>query len=242
MMGTSFWIWSFAIFSMHINLSFSTKIIDCECANSTIAYKEFKLICNNSTKWSTNSYSCYRELFVSGTNRYRFGSVSIGDCRGSTLDPRISNAFKSIDIDTYDITYHGIETLSPNDLQFKTLETFKAAHNNLTMIPIGLFIYAGQLLRIDLSFNQISIVETGAFMELRYLSELQLAHNPIRCLDGMTFLPIALLAFSLQLPWDQMVEFDISNLAIEWDFRYLEFNGTHQFKFLSVEKYTKIQC
>lgn len=132
------------IFFLCISNSYSTTVINCQCSNNTKVYKDFKLICNNSTKLTRNSYSCYREIFIYGRSRHRLGSLWSGDCHGPTLDPRISNAFKNIDIYTFDISYHGIIVLSPNDLQFNTLRTFNASHNRLEKIPKGLFIVVYQ--------------------------------------------------------------------------------------------------
>lgn len=185
-------IWLLFIFSLNLNVSFSTKITECLCLNREQT-REFqfgiKLFCGEIANEvdSTEYYSCHRDIFMDGKGR-GLNNLTIGDgCRGSTLDPRISFAFKNLEF--YNISHHGIERLSPDDLHFDDLKELLASRNNLTVIQTSLFIHAPKLAEIDLAFNNIATLETGAFSELNGLEYLSLIKNPIRRIDGKVFFP-----------------------------------------------------
>lgn len=145
------------------NVSFSTTITDCLCTIRSVVPPKIILICDNEitpNKSNSQYYSCYNEIFTNG-------AVSVDSlktdnfCKGSTLDPGIPATFKGLT--EYDISYHGIESLSPDELRFSGLFRLNASHNNLQHIQVGLFKYAPELFRVDLNFNNIMVVEAGVF-------------------------------------------------------------------------------
>lgn len=206
------------VFSLGTNVSFSTTITDCLCTNVTGVFRTKILICanNNANKTDSRYYSCYEEIFENGGSDNI--DIKTGDCRGSTLDPRIPNAFK--DLWFYDISDHGIESISPEDFRFNQLHSLEALHNKLTFIPAGLFIHAPHLSQIDFSFNNITAVETGAFSELTKLDWLRLDNNPIRYYDGKIFLPLHFRINAFSITWNNVEEFDVSNMNGIFDFGY----------------------
>lgn len=121
---------------------------------------------------------------------------------------------------TYDISHHGIETLTYNDLRLDNLVTFIASHNKLTSIPAGLFRHAPKLWGIFLDFNHITTLEAGAFSEVKETTTISLDHNPIRRIDGKIFLPMNLRLNKLSITWDNVEEFDISDMNGLYEFRY----------------------
>lgn len=213
-------IWLF-IFLLGVNISFSTTITDCLCANQTIVLPKIKLICDNNfakENVDTRYYSCYREIFENDGKTRHETFLQTDGCQGSTLDTRIPNAFK--DLNYYDISNHNLDSLTPDDLRFNRLKTLYAKHNKLTFIPAGLFIHAPRISDINLSFNNITALEAGAFSELSHLRWLTLDNNPIQYFDGKILLPLHFQIESVSIPWENIEVFDISNMNGAFDFHY----------------------
>lgn len=176
------------------------------------SYTSVKLICGNSSGMSDNS--CYSDIFGMevGMGMGMGGNVhqlDIGNCQSASLDDRIPELFPVLQI--YVISNSQTEYLSSEDLKFYNLVTFDASHNKLTNISEALFIHIPMIAEIDLSFNEISMVEKGAFSELSALRLVQLENNPIRRFDGNALLPVLTRA-KLSINWDNIEEFDFSNL------------------------------
>lgn len=204
------------IFSLGINGLFSATITDVLCTTNPNTI----LICDNTVnELDSGYYSCYTEIFTNG-NGGGIMNLSIGECRGPNLDPRIPDVFKNLT--QYNISHHGIETLSPDDLRFDYLQTFDASFNKLTFIQAGLFQNAPRLTTIDLPFNNITAVESGAFSELSDLKIIILRHNPIRRFDGQIFLPISFEIDVFSLTWDNIEEFDISHMKGVYEFGFTD--------------------
>lgn len=203
-----------------VNVSFSTRITDILCTNDVTLDPKRKLICDNNFRYETDRryYSCFKEIFTDANGASNITLLETRDCRGATLDPKIPDVFKNLF--QYSISFHGIESLSPNDLRFNGLQIFDASHNKLTLIPAGLFVHAPLLWEIDLSSNNIMTVEAGAFSELNQVQVLRLTKNPIRRIDGKIFLPIYLQINTFSMSWENIEELDISDM-----------NGVYEFDF-----------
>lgn len=198
--------------------------------------RKIKFICDNSTIEESKDpryHSCYREIFVNGKGRDIY-SIKTDGCTGSTLDPRLPNAFKDLII--YDISNHGLECLTPADFRFNNIYSLEALHNKLTFIPAGLFVHAPILAYVDFSNNNITALEAGAFSELSNLFWLGLNDNPIRHFDGKIFLPIHFQTDTFSLSWENVEAFDISNMDGVFDFSY----RLELFEGLAFEKSKKI--
>lgn len=83
----------------------------------------------------------------------------------------------------------GLEQLSPNVLtRAKALARLIASHNKLTVIRVAQFGLAANLLEVDMSFNEITKIEDGAFDQtLQRLWLLDLSHNAIQSIPPGTF-------------------------------------------------------
>lgn len=208
------------ILLLSVNISFSTRITDILCTNDASVDPKRKIICDTNFKYDTDRryYSCFKEIFEDANGANNITSFETHDCRGTTLDPRIPDVFKNLF--QYSISLHGIESLSSDDLRFNRLQIFVASYNKLTTITAGLFIHSPHLWDIDLSFNNIETVEPGAFSELKELYVLKLTNNPIRHFDGKIFLPINFQINSFSISWENVEEFDISDM-----------NGVYEFNF-----------
>lgn len=208
------------ILLLSVNISFSTTITDILCTNDETVEPKRKLICDNNFKYETDRryHSCFKEIFTDANGASNITLLETRDCRGSTLDTRIPNVFKNLF--QYSVSFHGIESLSPDDLRFDGLKIFDASHNQLKRISAGLFVHAPLLWEIDLSFNKIETVEAGAFSELNGLYVLKLTNNPIRHFDGKIVLPIFFQVTAFSITWENVQEFVISDM-----------NGVYEFGF-----------
>lgn len=198
----------------------STRVTDILCTNDAFADPQHKLVCDSNFKYEMDRryHSCFKEIFTDANGANDITLLETRDCRGAALDPRIPEVFKNLF--QYSISWHGIESLTPDDLRFNGLKIFDASHNKLTNISAGLFIQAPRLWDIDLSFNCIETVEPGAFSELNELYVLKLTNNPIRRYDGKIFLPIDFQVNSMYISWENVEEFDISGMNGMYDFSF----------------------
>lgn len=213
------------VFVLNSNVSLATKITECLCLNRE-QFKEFyfkiELICDNSVHdTDPQYYTCYHEIFMEGRGWGRAHLTTGQWCRGSTLDPRISNAFKNLEF--YNISNHGIESLSSNDLRFDELRKLLASNNKLKSIAAGLFVHASKLVEIDFTYNRITALEEGSFLELNKLEHLRLTNNPIRHIDGKVFLPLNFRVYGLSITWSNVRRFDISDMNGMFDFGFSSF-------------------
>lgn len=208
------------VFVLYVNTSQSTRITDILCTNDTFADPEHKLVCDSNFKYETDRryYSCFKEIFTDANGANDITYLETRDCRGVTLDPRIPEVFKNLF--QYSISFHGVESLTPDDLRFNGLKIFDASHNKLSTVSAGLFVHAPRLWDIDLSFNRIKTVEPGVFSELNELYVLKLTNNPIRRYDGKIFLPIDFQVNSFFITWENVEEFDISDMNGMYEFAF----------------------
>lgn len=203
-----------------INVSFATIVTDCLCTNKTDVLPKIILICNDNVVKESDPqyYSCYKEIFTDGAGHSEIYLKTGVWCKGSTLDLRIPDAFEGITY--YDISHHGIDTLTPDDLRFDRLHTFDASHNYLDHVEAGLFKYAPHLEKVYLNSNNITALQPGAFSELKDLNLLFLTNNPIRCYYGQIFLPLHFRVKTFTITWDNVEEFDISNMNNVFEFGF----------------------
>lgn len=222
------------VFVLYVNTSQSTRITDILCTNDTFADPKHKLVCDSNFKYETDRryYSCFKEIFTDANGANDITYLETRDCRGVTLDPRIPEVFKNLF--QYSISFHGVESLTPDDLRFNGLKIFDASHNKLSTVSAGLFVHAPRLWDIDLSFNRIKTVEPGVFSELNELYVLKLTNNPIRRYDGKIFLPIDFQVNSFFITWENVEEFDISDMKGMYEFAFG--NATNR---LTIQKETK---
>lgn len=222
------------VFVLYVNTSQSTRITDILCTNDTFADPKHKLVCDSNFKYETDRryYSCFKEIFTDANGANDITYLETRDCRGVTLDPRIPEVFKNLF--QYSISFHGVESLTPDDLRFNGLKIFDASHNKLSTVSAGLFVHAPRLWDIDLSFNRIKTVEPGVFSELNELYVLKLTNNPIRRYDGKIFLPIDFQVNSFFITWENVEEFDISDMNGMYEFAFG--NATNR---LTIQKETK---
>lgn len=205
--------------------SFSTKITGYLCTNGPKA--ENKLVCDNIVEADSRFYSCDFNNFTYGRGN-ELGLLRTGGCRGSTLDPKIPELFPNLNF--YDISNHGIETITSEDLRFNHLVGFTAPHNKLTSIPAGLFKYiTNTIWQIDLEFNNITSFEKDALSEVGEETIISLQNNPLRRIDGKIFLPIHFRNTHVSITWENVEEFDISNMSGI-------FNFGHSFDALAIGK------
>lgn len=185
------------------SLSSSGIVTDCIYNGVEWAsYTSVKLICDNSSGFNDNN--CYNDIFDNGMG-VLVHQLDIGNCQSDSLDDRIPAQFPSLQI--YVISNSQIEYLSSEDLNFNNLVTFDASHNKLKNISGTLFVNTPNIAEIDLSFNDISMVENGAFIGLSALRLVQLESNPIRHFDGTALLPVLTRA-QLSINWENMEKFD----------------------------------
>lgn len=209
-------VWLF-ILLLSVNRSLSTKITGYLCRNHETVHPRNKLVCDNVVETDSRYHSCDVEQFAFGNSRtHTF--LDTGDCRGAALDPKIPEMFPNLY--EYNISHHGIETLTPDDLRLENLLFFHATHNKLKFIPAGLFKYTPKMFTIDLDFNNITAIENGAFSEVSWETIIRLRNNPIRRIDGKIFLPIHFRNTYLDITWDNVEEFDISNMNGQFDMEY----------------------
>lgn len=214
------YLFSVFVLVLCVNIAQSTRITDILCTNDALVHPTHKLVCDNNFKYETDRryYSCFKEIFTDANGANNITYLETGDCRGATLDPRIPDVFKNLF--QYSISLHEIGSLSPDDLRLNGLKIFDASHNKLTTISAGLFIHTPRLWDIDLSFNRIETVEPGAFSKLNELYVLKLTNNPIRRYDGKIFLPIDFKVNSFYISWENVEEFDISDMYGMYEFTF----------------------
>ncbi|XP_031637906.1 chaoptin-like [Contarinia nasturtii] len=123
--------------------------------------------------------SCY----VSHTDAWGLYSGSFvkhlktGDCRGIRLDENFPETFSNVE--TYDISNYGIESLTPNDFNLKQLKKLIASYNKLTNLEMSIFGHALQLDEIDFSFNKIVDISSASYeLEIK-LGTMNISHNLI---------------------------------------------------------------
>lgn len=213
-----------------MKLSYSGEITDCEFVEFDIYHVRLSCGVFNGTH---EPLQCFHAYFKNKYLKDKVKTLETGDCRGNRLNSSISTVFRSLR--TYDLFYHGVEHLSPADLNFKNLQRLNASHNELVKISRSTFSNTPNLNNIDFSFNKITILEKDAFstldelkmLNLKFnfietvdenmfehnnkLKELNLDENPLKRFDGNIFRPFSISA-SVHVCSEQLQELDTSYL------------------------------
>lgn len=134
--------------------------------------------------------STFNELFCSnreqeGIKTQEIQSISFTDCKSPEM---------TINLDDYkglrklDISFYGLEKLPRLLFNSNTqLEIIAAAYNNLTNIPVELFVNTLNLTEMDFSFNRIAQLDPLLFENTRKLKTIYFSYNEIESLKTHLF-------------------------------------------------------
>lgn len=157
------------------------EIKGCFIESVSFAHYSVKLVCGDSSL-NYNKNECYSKL---ESNKLKVWNFHTGDCRGNRLQDVISHPV--INMNSFDISFYGVEQLSADDFNYSYLDIFNASHNKLKLISSSLFKNSGDVYELDLSFNNLSTLEIGAFSPLITMFVLNLKHNVIKNIDRDLF-------------------------------------------------------
>ena len=101
---------------------------------------------------------------------------------------RINRAtFHNLDLTRIDLSYNEIEFIHPDAFQeIAALSMVLLNHNRLVEVPTTLLFNIALLENVDLDYNLIEMLPSGAF-DLLYVENLSLAWNKIRSIDAAAF-------------------------------------------------------
>ncbi|XP_031618700.1 chaoptin-like [Contarinia nasturtii] len=133
----------------------------------------------------SNTCECYNQMFTNGNN----ASVKVlYPCFGSRLDATIPGLFQNIE--NYDISHKGIELLTSDDLNFKSLVALRAFSNNICNISGSIFSRAPNLTAIDFSYNNISVLYRNDFKGAPQIIKMDFSSNRISSLENEIFMDL----------------------------------------------------
>lgn len=93
-----------------------------------------KLICGNSS-YDYNKNECNYKF---ESDKSEVSEFNTGDCKGNRLQDFITQPF--INLNNLNISFFGVEQLTPDDLKYNNLTTLNASNNKLKIISSSLFI------------------------------------------------------------------------------------------------------
>ncbi|UJR13490.1 hypothetical protein I4U23_000504 [Adineta vaga] len=184
-----------------------TKTYVPHLAELTIYYSALERVTNNFTKEETRRHCAkftifdkFYSSFIPNNQTIDLHNVSIETIKSDTfvnypnsthtiiLSP---HTFKSFSKTLFNLNLQNnqFESLSENSflrsleqlhfLGLKHLDTLILRQNRITYLSYGIFTYCHQITTLDLSDNQISIIDSNAFLILKNLKILLLNNNPL---------------------------------------------------------------
>lgn len=175
------------------------------------SYDTLRLRCTGPDDYGNYRFdSCYDTIFRYQQMLSDMKFLQTGDCGGIQLDQRIRVFFTNLQ--TFDISSYGVESLSSADLNLKHLETFKAPYNQLTNISSALFIHTPQISEIDFSYNQINAIHSDDFKGASKLTKILFPHNDISILESELFMHTPKL-MSIDLSYNKITKLEIDTFS-----------------------------
>lgn len=197
-----------------INVCRGTEIRDCFYIDYNPYY--IQLVCDNSVQKD----SCFTSNF--GHQGYNYvRQLKTGTCTGNRLNETLSDTFHSLQ--TFDISFHGIDAITSDDLKFQNLRIFNASHNELPSLIGSIFINTPQIFEVDFSFNKISEISADGFNGTTKLLRITLSNNKIVTLNSEAFVNLR-----------ELIKLDLSNNLIETIAKDT-FQNNHKLEILHLE-------
>lgn len=161
------------IFSFAIQLKCQANDLLCESFHPKVKF--FEKYCNN---FNGNLPTKCEENLNPKIDSCQVMSLKIGGCGGEIVWQTL-NHFKSVrSLDVSNSAYKVLNWLDATSFNLKRLQKFNASHNELTHLR-RLLVNASALIEIDLSFNELSVIDSNSFGEHDKLNRIILSHNKI---------------------------------------------------------------
>lgn len=175
-----------------------------------------QLVCGDSVQKD----SCFSSNF--GHRSYTYVRLlKTGNCKGIRLTKTLPDTFQNLQ--TFDISFHGIDAITSDDLKFPNLRIFNASYNELSKLHGSIFFNTPQIFEADFSFNKITEISADGLKGATKLLKINLSHNQILNLNSETFVGL-----------NELIKLDFSyNLiqSIERD----TFHSNHKLEILHFE-------
>ncbi|XP_055302598.1 protein artichoke-like [Sitodiplosis mosellana] len=197
-----------------LSVCYATEIKDCFFMDYNPYYVQ--LVCGEFVQKD----SCFSSNFVHSSYNY-VRLLKTGNCRGTRLNETLPDIFQNLQ--TYDISFHGVDAITSDGLKFANLRILNASHNELPNLPGSIFIQTPQLFEVDFSFNNISEISTDGFKAASKLRTITLSHNKLSTLNSEAFVGL-----------NELTKVDLSNNLID-SIERNTFQNNHKLEILHLE-------
>lgn len=144
-----------------------------------------------------------------------------------------------------DLSYndlHAIHVFGSIDGSIIKLKKLYFHHNNITHIQSGAFVNLTELEMIDLSHNRLTRIFANAFSNAQMLQELHLEHNPIDFFVCDDLLNQKNFKFQVHLSWENVEYFNTDCIGLDLPSKYFIISNRHEAGLRPLAENYRIDC